>query len=322
MAYRFPSTVNAGRVAKFISTAAWLQGASVAAATAGNVWLPEEALNNFLARQAPDNGNGVTQPPPVDDDAESGSEGSSSGDAESIDSSKSSDSETSTKDGESPDNNTDRQTIDGVPATTPFPVQGTIDPSTGATEMPAPADAGSSVVNSGLSPGAQAAIAVWVVIGVVGAATAFWWFYLRRKRAAASQNNDPEGGRSQAMAAQGALPSILPPPPLESRQSKGDYVMRAQAWRDDAASFDTRPLSQQSKRMSPPQGYYGATLVNSPTSTRSESKIGLPSNPRPLSRPSSGPVIGAPMMGGPYPRDMDARTVVTADTESTIFEWR
>ncbi|KAH7027994.1 uncharacterized protein B0I36DRAFT_365115 [Microdochium trichocladiopsis] len=325
MAYNFPSTISAARISTFISTAAWIQGT---VATAGDVWLPEDALNNFLQRQSPavlsqrDANNGTTPSPGGAAPPES--EDSSVGDEESADSSDSS------ADGESGASTADGDAAkDGMDPITSSPVQGGLDGTSGGSALPA--DGGdASRAASGLSPGGQAAIAVWVVIAVVAAGVAFWWFRRRRRRNAQSSTasvQDPEAARSQPMAAQGALPSILPPmdPAFiqrsESRQSGAGFVMRAQPQDDDGVPYE--PASQ-SWRQSPPPGAYGGGIAQT-TLSRSNSRVGLPSNPRPGSQRGSQRelVIGAPMMGGPsYRRDQDARTVVTADTESTIFEWR
>ncbi|KAH7010643.1 uncharacterized protein B0I36DRAFT_436934 [Microdochium trichocladiopsis] len=91
MAYNFPSTISAARISTFISTAAWIQGT---VATAGDVWLPDDALNNFLQRQSRavlsrrDDNNGTAPAPGGVAPPES--EDSSVGDEESLDSSDSS----------------------------------------------------------------------------------------------------------------------------------------------------------------------------------------------------------------------------------------
>lgn len=397
MTYTFPSTIKAARISTFISTAAWIQ--SAAAVPVGDVWLPEEALSNFLSRHTKTaradvavpavNSNNATNPAAPrqgaeddedeehdhadgekDEEEEESSADSSVGDAESLDSSKSSDSDSgSTAKGEKdgvdalPGGTIDNNTAGGAISASPAQDGGggTGDPlrdgiAAGTTTSSAPA---------GLSPGAQAAIAVWVVIGVVAAGVAFWWFRRRRQRQkkAAMQGSgsdtassffsfmggnggsggrDPEGARTQPMAAQGAMPSILPTPmdpaafmnrPLSrlsgNNNNNADYVMRAQPGSGpDYNNNDGIPFGadSQSWRQSPPPGAYSGGLgggMTSPGHKRSDSRVGLPSNPRPGSQREM--VIGSPMMNGPSYRrggDQDTRTVITDGTESTIFNWR
>lgn len=224
---RFPRGISAVRIASFVSTAAWIQGA----AADEEVALPPEALNNFLRRHGVRRANKARQaaavpsatptptpaPAPADgeeeeDEAEEGGEDEEEGEGDEASSVSSGDSKsqagvssaTGSSGASSLEDDGSKSLPPGGPGG-PSPgsqaaIQGG-DPSGLATIDPGPS----------LSPGALAAIIVWSIIGFL-AILGLAFFFVRRRRRARQQQDDDEARSGQPMAMQGAAPSVIEPP--------------------------------------------------------------------------------------------------------------
>ncbi|KAI1501357.1 hypothetical protein F5X99DRAFT_204034 [Biscogniauxia marginata] len=267
MGYRFPQHISAARIAAFVSTAAWLQGTGASEAS-----LPEEALNNFLKRHEI-TGRQAPPPPPPEEEEDSVSEESDDDDASSAD-----ESSLGSEDVEDDllAENVSADVLSGQPV-----IQ--------SSEAPR------------LSPGAQAAIGIWVAVAVLAIGTFIFFVYRRRRKAKDVQEirslRDMEiVSYNQALSEKGGGP----PPGLEpvhfrespSRAPSGQW-MATPPWQEDPPTWrESRPWRQS-----------GPSVVG---------QNGLPLNQ------NSG-VGGVPVGGRP---EFDRRTEVTAETESTIFAYR
>ncbi|KAI1080035.1 hypothetical protein F5B20DRAFT_542022 [Whalleya microplaca] len=289
MGYQFPKSINAARVATFVSTAAWIQGTS-----ASEVSLPEDALDNFLRRHGVTQGSKRQPPPPPGapsepkEEEESEDESSSgSGDFSSVDSPGSTPSDSM----DDPDDNPD---LPGGSAQANVAADGQGRPEIISGETPP------------LSTGAKAAIGVWVTVAVIALGVLAFFLYRRRKRARMIEERsmqDEEWARSQQpLAEKGSPPSMIEPVHLrggsvrgggDSRPPSGQWVATP-PWQEETPTWrDSQPW-----RQSPP------SVIAPPV-------VGLPAHPKP----------GAFRVGERAP-EFDRRTEYTADTESTIFAYR
>ncbi|KAI1472922.1 uncharacterized protein F4812DRAFT_410899 [Daldinia caldariorum] len=219
MGHRFPKTISAARIATFVSTAAWIQGAS-----ASEVSLPEEALNNFLRRHGVIKSSRRQAPAPApasegeeDDDDEEGEEeedGESSVDSpSSVDSSSSSGSSSS---GDAKDEKGEKKEDDDddTPSLPESPQAGV---ALGAADHPA---IGTVEPPGSLSTGARVAIGVWSAVGVLAILGLIFFFCRRRRRARMAQMEinalrDEELAQShQERMSQISMPLPPPPPPV------------------------------------------------------------------------------------------------------------
>ncbi|KAI0602070.1 hypothetical protein F4775DRAFT_538175 [Biscogniauxia sp. FL1348] len=276
MDYRFPGHISAARVAAFVSTAAWIQGTSASA-----VSLPPDALHNFLRRHeisgrqaAP----AATTPATPAEEEESVSEESDDDDPSSADAS-------SVSEGEG-----------GAGLT-------------GAQGQSAGVDGQPGIQSSGgggtrLSPGAQAAIGIWVAVAVLAIGALVFFFFRRRRRARELQEirslRDMEIASYQALSEKGGGVGGPPPPgmepvhfregPVPSRAPSGQW-MATPPWQEEPPTWrESRPWRQSGPSVAP--------------------------NGLPLHQNAG---FGGMPPGRP---EFDRRTEVTAETESTIFAYR
>ncbi|KAI0839720.1 hypothetical protein F5Y06DRAFT_264447 [Hypoxylon sp. FL0890] len=296
MAYQFPKTISAARIATFVSTAAWIQGTS-----ASEVSLPEEALNNFLRRHCITKvaARQATTPPEEEgkdeeeeSESESDSESSLSGDGveeDGVSSVSSPDSAASLPDNSDPNQAGIAQGASGQPAI------GSADPPS-------------------LSTGARVAIGVWSVVAVLAIAGLIF-FCRRRRRAKLAQEEmnalrDEELARSRQGMTEVGTPraSVMEPAAMEPAYIRGEgggsvrapsgQWMPTPPWQDDPPTWrDSHPW-----RQSQP------SVVAVPN--------GLPSGVRPPMPPLP------PFAVQNSKPEFDRRTEVTAETESTIFAYR
>ncbi|KAI1416477.1 hypothetical protein F5Y13DRAFT_154047 [Hypoxylon sp. FL1857] len=304
MAYQFPKTISAARIATFVSTAAWIQGAS-----ASEVSLPEEALNNFLRR------HGVTKlaarqapPPPEEDDKDEDEEKEEESDSES-DSASSVSGDGVEEDGvssvSSPDSTPSEEDAPSIPDNSD-PNQAGI--AQGASGQPAIGSADPPA----LSTGARVAIGVWSAVAVLAIAGLVFFFCRRRRRARLAQEEmnalrDEELARSRQGMSEVGPPraSVMGPAAMEPAYIRGGegvegggsvrapsgQWMPTPPWQDDPPTWrDSHPW-----RQSRP------SVVAAPN--------GLPSGVRPPMPPFA-------------KAELDRRTEVTGETESTIFAYR
>ncbi|KAI1338927.1 hypothetical protein F5Y15DRAFT_102084 [Xylariaceae sp. FL0016] len=301
MDYRFPKSISAARIATFVSTAAWIQGAS-----AGDVSLPDEALDNFLKRHNVNTRQTAVAPGDAEEEEE---EEASSVSAESDDNDASSADMSSVSSGAEED----------AGATTTNQAGVAVDAS------------GQPVIESAnaptLSVGAKAAIGIWVAVAVLGIGGLIFFFYRRRKRdrdiqeimSARDLEIAASMSRSQPMSYMGAPPGMAPPPP-SVRAPPPEMVMEPAHLR--AASMSQAPSGQWVA--TPPWQDEQPTWRDSQPWRVSKPPVlptGLPTNPSPR-----GPVGGGP--GGTFGNndkrasEYDRQTEYTAETESTIFAYR
>ncbi|KAI5923460.1 hypothetical protein F4810DRAFT_720323 [Camillea tinctor] len=273
MDHLFPQHISAARVAAFVSTAAWIQGTSVSA-----VSLPADALDHFLSRHSLSSRQAPAPGADEEEEEDSVSEESDDDDPSSADNSSLSDAE----DGEDGTNNL-----------------------TGAQGQSANV-AGQPAIQSSsaprLSPGAQAAIGIWVAVAVLAIGALVFFVYRRRRRARELQEirslRDMESASYQASIAEKS--GFHPPPPpgmepvhyRESRAPSGQW-MATPPWQEEPPTWrESRPWRQSAAQSVAPNGL-------------------------PLNRGVNG-------LGGmpPARAEFDRRTEVTAETESTIFAYR
>ncbi|KAI2628719.1 hypothetical protein GGR54DRAFT_360271 [Hypoxylon sp. NC1633] len=294
MTCHFPNSISAARIATFVSTAAWIQGASASASEAS---LTEEALNNFLQR------HGVTTVPPREVPASTLEEEEE--EEESVDSADLDD-DASEAPFDEPISPADQNNT--TTANQPNPPQ---------TDIATDATSGQPEIQStdppALSAGAKAAIGIWSAVAVVVIAGLILFFVRRRNkrnRTAQEQISALRGeelarsqqmsiSQSQSRAPEPQLPMAKPaylghgPGDGRVRPPSGQW-MPTPPWQDDAPTWrDPHPW-----RQSRP------------------SVVGLP--PRPGLRP---PFALSHREPPPKP-EFDRRTEVTAETESTIFAYR
>ncbi|KAI1380442.1 hypothetical protein F4677DRAFT_260399 [Hypoxylon crocopeplum] len=290
MSYRFPKTINAARVATFVSTAAWIQGTS-----ASSVSLPEEALNNFLRRHGVTTVSARQAPAPEEEEEE---------------------------EEEDEEESDDSQSSVDTPGSTP---SDSMDDEEETPSLPDPPQAGVTADASGqpaigsadppaLSMGAKVAIGVWSAVAVVAIAGLIFFFARRRRRRLAQEEinslRDEELARSQMSEV-----GMPPPPAMEAAYLRGGGVSIREAsvrepsvrapsgqwmptppWQDDPPTWrDSHPWRQSQ-----------STVIAAPN--------GLPSGPRP-------PFAVQSMQQNRKP-EFDRQTEVTAETESTIFAYR
>ncbi|KAI2621909.1 hypothetical protein GGS26DRAFT_254180 [Hypomontagnella submonticulosa] len=286
MAYRFPKTISAARIATFVSTAAWIQGIH-----ASEVELPEEPLENFLRRHGIASVSARQVPVPIgekeeveEEEEEDGPESSENGEEE--------DDENSSVDspGSTPSDSMDDE--DETPSI-PDPPQAGI--AAGASGQPA---IGSPDAPT-LSTGARVAIGVWSAVAVCVIAGLIFFICRRRRRAKLAQQEindlrDEELARSEPTMSEVGMPepAVIEPVHLRGPGSGAGTVrapsgqwMPTPPWQEDPPTWrDSHPW-----RQSQP------SVVAAPN--------GLPSNVRP-----------------PFPKpEYDRRT---EDAESTIFAYR
>ncbi|KAI1632955.1 hypothetical protein F4809DRAFT_655709 [Biscogniauxia mediterranea] len=278
MDYRFPGHISAARVAAFVSTAAWIQGTSASA-----VSLPPDALHNFLQRHE----IGRRQAPAAPASEQSVSEESDDDDPSSADAS-------SVSEGEGEGGGVQGQQLAGVAG------QPGIQSSSGPR----------------LSPGAQAAIGIWVAVAVLAIGALVFFFFRRRRRARELQeirslrdmeiaaaaasyqasSMSEKGGGGPPMPMPMPLGTMEPvhyregPPVPRSRAPSGQW-MATPPWQEEPPTWrESRPWRQSRPSVAP---------------------NGLPLN-------QSGGFGGMP----PGRPEFDRRTEATAETESTIFAYR
>ncbi|KAI1494895.1 hypothetical protein F5X96DRAFT_665347 [Biscogniauxia mediterranea] len=288
MDYRFPGHISAARVAAFVSTAAWIQGTS-AHASAGAVSLPPDALHNFLQRHSIGRRQAPAAAAPASE--ESDDDDPSSADASSI------------SEGE----------FGGV--------QGQQQQSAGVAGQPGI----QSSSGPRLSPGAQAAIGVWVAVAVLAVGALVFFFFRRRRRArelqeirslrdmefaaAASSYHASSSSMSEKGGVGGGggppMPMSMPMPlgtmepvhyregpPVPSRAPSGQW-MATPPWQEEPPTWrESRPWRQSRPSVAP--------------------------NGLPLNLNQNGGFGGMP----PGRPEFDRRTEATAETESTIFAYR
>ncbi|KAI0139109.1 hypothetical protein F4776DRAFT_662805 [Hypoxylon sp. NC0597] len=313
MAYQFPKTISAARIATFVSTAAWIQGTS-----ASEVSLPEEALNNFLRRHriTKFSARQTTPPPPEEEEEEEDEGEEKEGEEESESDSESISGDGLEEDGvssvSSPDSTPSEEDAPSIPADNSDPNQAGI--AQGASGQPAIGSADPPP----LSPGAKVAIGVWSAVAVIAIVVLIFFFCRRRRRARLAQEEmnalrDEELARSrQGMSEAGVgVPreSVMGPAPMEPayvRGAEGGGSVRAPSgqwmptppWQDDPPTWrDSQPW-----RQSQP------SVIAAPN--------GLPSGVRPPVPPMP------PFAMRNSKQEFDRRTEVTAETESTIFAYR
>ncbi|OTA59624.1 hypothetical protein K449DRAFT_435875 [Hypoxylon sp. EC38] len=313
MAYQFPKTISAARIATFVSTAAWIQGTS-----ASEVSLPEEALNNFLRRHRVTKFSARQAPPPPEEEDED--EEKEEEDEESVSSESSISGDGVEEDGvssvSSPDSTPSEDDAQSIPPENSGTNQAGIaqgasgQPAIGSPDPPA------------LSPGAKVAIGVWSAVAVIAIVVLIFFFCRKRRRARLAQEEmnalrDEELARSrQGMSEAGmgmamGVPreSVMGPAPMEPayvRGAEGGGSVRAPSgqwmptppWQDDPPTWrDSHPW-----RQSQP------SVIAAPN--------GLPSGVRPPMPPMP------PFAMRNSKQEFDRRTEVTAETESTIFAYR
>ncbi|KAI2610054.1 uncharacterized protein GGS25DRAFT_244086 [Hypoxylon fragiforme] len=317
MAYRFPKSISAARVAAFVKTAAWIQGTS-----ASEAYLPEDALNNFLRRHGIDNRQAPPPPPPPapeedDDDEEEEEKESvegeekeedenSSANEEGDDSSLSSDESLGTSPSESSQDSAEEDPANGSnSAQAGIAIGASGQPAIGSAE-PTP-----------LSMGAKVAIGVWSAVAVFAVFGLIYFFCRRRRRARMAQAEmnalrDEELARSrQGMSEMGGpLPpapgSVIDPlSPAHLRGGGGgDEDTREPTVRNPSGQWMPTPPWQED----PPTWRDSHPWGQSQPSVTMPMHNGLPSGPKPL--------FAKQQQGG-----LDARTE-GGETETTIFAYR
>ncbi|KAI1387544.1 uncharacterized protein F4822DRAFT_286076 [Hypoxylon trugodes] len=317
MAYQFPKTISAARVASFVSTAAWIQGAAASEAS-----LPEEALNNFLrrhgvtkvARQAP---AATTTPAPEPEDEEDDKESDSSVDSDGI-SSVSSPGSTASAPSEEDDKEEDDKEDDdkdddaaAAAANSSGPPQAGI--AAGASGQPAIESPGPPP----LSTGAKVAIGVWSAVAVVAILGLAFFFTRRRRRARLAQDEmnalrDEELARSHQEMSQGGTMQFPPPPPPPAPVMEPAYLRGSQDGNGNARAPSGQWMATPPWQEDPPTWRDSHPWRQSQPSVAA-GPSGLPSGIRPPLPPFA--------MQNTKPED-DRRTEFTAETESTIFAYR
>ncbi|KAI5865984.1 hypothetical protein GGS23DRAFT_617093 [Durotheca rogersii] len=346
MAFQFPGSIDAARVATFVSTAAWIQGVS-----ASEVSLPPEALDNFLRRHGIGGGRihgrqtsaqptapAPTPPPPPKDEEDD--ESSSSVDTPGSTLSDSQDDEGDSKTSEEePD-----EPADGNAATpTGTPQAGVSPPAVGggAQGQPGGQDAiaaGGGGGSGGLSPGARIAIGVWTAVGAVAILGLIYFFCRRRRRARLARDEadalrDEELARamrehqqqqllqevqarhmSEAVGTFGAAPFVAAPPPQPRQMS---YQPSPLAPPPPAAAPQRAPSGQW---MAMPPWQDEPPTWREPHPWR-QSQPSVAGARAAAVRPSFAGYPPPPPPASARPED-DRRTETTSDTESTIFAYR
>ncbi|KAI0898746.1 hypothetical protein F4806DRAFT_312971 [Annulohypoxylon nitens] len=185
MAYQFPNTISAARIATFVSTAAWIQGTSASEAS-----LPEDALDNFLRRhgvvptKVTPRQAATSAPAETEEDEEDSvsSASSVSGDGIEEDGVSSVSSTDSTPSQEAGDQSQSQSSTAANPA-----VSGSASNSNsnsaqaGITAAASGQPAIGSADPPALSTGAKVAIGVWSAVAVVALAGLIYFFSRRRR---------------------------------------------------------------------------------------------------------------------------------------------
>ncbi|KAI0888369.1 uncharacterized protein GGS22DRAFT_96449 [Annulohypoxylon maeteangense] len=335
MAYQFPNTISAARIATFVSTAAWIQGTSASEAS-----LPEEALNNFLRRhgvvgtkvsprQATASASASPTPAPAasedgdKDKADSASSASSvSGDGVEEDGASSASSADSTPSKGDNAAGTAAQNQNSSSATAG--VAGSNSAQAGITAASSGQPAIGSADPPPLSTGAQVAIGVWSAVAVVGLA-ALIYFLGRRRRARMAREEmdalrDEELAREMAEQQRGTGTFGGVGPPI-SAVAPSAYVRDSRAVGDGARGIGgeggSRAPSGQWMATPPWQESAPTWRDSQPWRQSQPSVFGAQDRFPAGSRPPLPPF--APPKSKP---EDDRRTEYTAETESTIFAYR
>ncbi|KAI1458788.1 hypothetical protein F4805DRAFT_114097 [Annulohypoxylon moriforme] len=350
MAYQFPSTISAARIATFVSTAAWLQGTSASEAS-----LPEDALNNFLRRHGVPTkvvarqttaSTPTPSPSPSPDDAEDEEEDDD--EAESVSSMSSISGDGIEEDGASSASSADSTPSQEADAQAQNQNQSqnqnsgsSSDPAvTGSNSNTNSAQAGITAASSGqpaigspdppaLSTGAKVAIGVWSAVAVVALAGLIY-FFSRRRRARMAQeemnalrDEELDRERAQSMSEVGVLRGGGGGPPISAvapsvyvRDSRG--VVGGEGMGGvGVGGIASRAPSGQWMATPPWQDSTPTWRDSHPWRQSQPSVVGAQDRFPAGSRPPLPPY--APQNTKP---EYDRQTEYTAETESTLFAYR
>ncbi|KAI1095525.1 hypothetical protein F5B19DRAFT_307399 [Rostrohypoxylon terebratum] len=340
MAYQFPNTISAARIATFVSTAAWIQGTS-----ASEAYLPEDALNNFLRRhrviptKVTARQPATSAPAKAEDEEDSASSASSvSGDGIEEDGSSSASSADSTPSQEAADPNKAQSTSAANPA-----VSGSSSNSNsnsaqaGITAAASGQPAIGSADPPALSTGAKVAIGIWSAVAVVALAGLIYFFNRRRRaRMARDEINvlrDEELERERAQAQRsmseaggfgGRGPPISAVAPSayvrDSRGIVGGFRAGETGGPMMAGGMGVPSRAPSGQWMATPPWQDSAPTWRDPHPWRQSqpSVVGAQDSRFPAGSRAPLPPF-APQNTRP---EEDRRTEYTAETESTIFAYR